>query len=83
MGPRGENGGTGTLKEEALIIEAQEACKPFKLDFKRVDWFTVYVSVGLCTCVSWSSTDMRIYLFQGIGQCIAADFIKGRTFLAG
>lgn len=39
-----ENGGLGGLKLEAVIEEAQEAVKPFRLDFKRVDWYTIYVS---------------------------------------
>jgi len=42
--PGGENGGVGSLKEEAVIAEAKEAVKPFRIDFKRVDWFTIYVS---------------------------------------
>jgi phenol 2-monooxygenase len=40
-GPAVENGG---LELEAVIEEAQEAVKPFRLDFKRVDWYTIYVS---------------------------------------
>jgi phenol 2-monooxygenase len=43
-GPAVENGGLGGLKLEAVIEEAQEAVKPFRLDFKRVDWYTIYVS---------------------------------------
>lgn len=36
----GESGVTA----EVAMQEAQEAVKPFKLEFKKLDWFTLYVS---------------------------------------
>jgi hypothetical protein len=45
-GPRGTEGGSGSLKKDFLIAEAKEAVKPFKSDFKRVDWYTIYVSTS-------------------------------------
>lgn len=44
-GASGEVGGKGQLKEEAIIAEAKEAVKPFRLDFQRIDWFTIYVRI--------------------------------------
>jgi hypothetical protein len=36
----GENGVTG----EVAMEEAKKAVAPFKLGFKKLDWFTLYVS---------------------------------------
>jgi phenol 2-monooxygenase len=33
------------VTEEAVIAEAKEALRPFNVTFKKVDWFTIYVSV--------------------------------------
>jgi phenol 2-monooxygenase len=44
LGPVGTHGDGGPLNKDILIAEAKEAVKPFKLDFKRVDWHTIYVS---------------------------------------
>ena len=38
----GENGVTG----EVAMEEAKKAVAPFKLEFKKLDWFTLYVSAN-------------------------------------
>jgi len=50
-GPIGTSGDGVSMSKDALIAEAKEAVKPFKLDFKRVDWYTIYVSSFSNLCI--------------------------------
>ena len=43
-GRRGSDEGDGSLQKEFFMAEAKEAVKPFTLEFKRVEWCTIYVS---------------------------------------
>jgi len=84
-GRRGSDEGDGSLQKEFFMAEAKEAVKPFTLEFKRVEWCTIYVSrlSGTPSSNERNTANFDEWCHQGIGQCIAETFIKGRVILAG
>ena len=53
----------GSFTQEIAVQEAIEACKPFKVRFDRVDWYTIY-TIRRCVAQTLTKENGRI-LFAG------------------
>jgi phenol 2-monooxygenase len=51
----------GDFTEEIAVKEAIEACKPFKVQFDRVDWHTIY-AIRQCVAKTLSANNGRVLL---------------------
>lgn len=51
----------GSFTEEIAVKEAIEACKPFKVEFERVDWHTIY-AIRQCVAQTLSTNNGRVLL---------------------
>lgn len=51
----------GEFTQEIAVKEAIEACKPFKVQFDRVDWHTVY-AIRQCVAVTLCASGGRVLL---------------------
>jgi len=51
----------GTFTEEIAVKEAIEACKPFNVEFERVDWHTIY-AIRQCVAQTLTTSNGRVLL---------------------